>query len=193
MEREIISFANPAEFEAWLKENHTRTSGIWILHAKKGSERPSITYAEAVQCALCFGWIDGQKAKYDEQSWLQYFVKRKKNSIWSQINQKHVERLILEGRIQAPGLEAVEEAKRSGQWAAAYQPVSSREIPAELAKALADSPKAKAFFETLNSQNRFAFVFRVSSPKKEETRLKKVAECIRMLENGEMFYPQKEK
>ncbi len=193
MEREIISFEQASDFEAWLADHHTQTTGIWICIAKKGSAQQSVTYAEALDCALCYGWIDGQKAKYDEVSWLQYFTKRKKNSIWSQVNQKNVERLIAEGRMQASGLEAIEQAKLSGQWDKAYQPVSSREIPEDLARALAQNSKAKDFFDSLGSQNRFAFVFRLSTAKRAETRLKRLNEYIRMMENGEVFYPTPQK
>lgn len=191
MERETVSFDNAAQFESWLKQHHAQSPGIWLLIAKKGSNRKSITYPDALDSALCYGWIDGQKAKHDESSWLQYFTKRKKNSVWSQINQQHVERLIKMGRMQPSGLAAIEEAKRTGQWEAAYQPVSSREIPEEFAQALAKSSKAKTFFDSLNSQNRFAFIFRVSTAKRPETRQKRIIEFIRMLENGEVFYPAK--
>jgi len=190
LDREVIFFENQAQFELWLHDNHAQTTGIWILITKKGSERNSITYREALDSALCFGWIDGQKTKNDEHSWLQYFAKRKKKSLWSQVNQKNVERLMLEDRMRPQGLEAIDEAKRSGQWDAAYQPTRSREIPPELAMALEKHKKAKEFFETLNSQNRFAFVFRVITAKKEETKLRRVAEFIRMMENGEVFYPK---
>jgi uncharacterized protein YdeI (YjbR/CyaY-like superfamily) len=193
LEREIISFQRASDFEFWLEAHHTQATGIWIQIMKKGSGLPSITYQQALECALCFGWIDGQKAKQDGNSWLQYFSKRKKNSIWSQVNRKNSERLILEGRMQSPGAAAIEEAKRSGAWDAAYQPTRSREIPVELDEALAKSKKARDFFEALDSHNRFAFVFRVSTARKEETRLKRVNEYIRMMENREVFYPKKVK
>jgi uncharacterized protein YdeI (YjbR/CyaY-like superfamily) len=191
MDRVIVAFENAPQFEAWLEENHTQPTGIWLLIAKKASGRPSITYAQALECALCYGWIDGQKAKHDEGSWLQHFSRRKKDSIWSQVNQTNVARLIAEGRMQAQGLAAIEEAKQSGQWAAAYQPTKSREIPADLEVALAQSPKARAFFDTLGSQNRYAFVFRVSTAKRPETRAKRIVEFVQMMENGEVFYPKK--
>ncbi len=191
MERKIILFEKTADLETWLEKNHTQITGIWIRIAKKGSGLRSVTYAEALDCALCWGWIDGQKAKHDENSWVQYFVRRKKNSIWSQVNQKNVERLTAEGRMQAPGAEAIEEAKRSGQWEAAYQPTSSREVPEDLEKALNENKKAKDFFESLGSQNRFAFIFRLTTAKKAETRLKRLNEFLGMLERGEVFYPKR--
>jgi len=190
VEKEIVTFQSSRTFEDWLVLNHTRTTGIWIRISKKGAETPSITYAQALESALCFGWIDGQKAKYDETSWLQYFTRRKKSSLWSQVNRNHAERLITEGRMREPGLAAIEEAKRSGEWDAAYQPTKSRELPPELKDALEKSEKARQFFETLNSQNRFAFVFRTLTAKKQETKLKRVSEFIRMMENGEVFYPK---
>jgi len=193
VERDIVSFSTPAEFELWLEAHHGQATGIWILIAKKGSERPSISYKEALDCALCYGWIDGQKDRRDESSWLQHFSRRKRGSIWSQVNKKNVERLIEEGRMRAPGLAAIEEARRSGEWEAAYQATASRDIPPELEAALAKSRKARAFFETLNSQNRYAFVFRVSTAKKAETKQRRVEEFIRMMENGEVFYPKKAK
>jgi uncharacterized protein YdeI (YjbR/CyaY-like superfamily) len=189
--KEILEFQDPHSFESWLEAHHSQAAGIWILIAKKGSPRQTLSYAEALDCALCYGWIDGQKAKHDAESWLQYFTRRKKNSIWSQVNKANVERLVLEGRMKESGAAAVEEAKRSGQWDSAYQAISSRELPAELEQALARSRKARLFFEGLDSQNRYAFVFRVATAKKEETRLKRVDEFIRMMEHGEMFYPRK--
>ena len=191
MEKEIVAFESPSQFEDWLTLHHTQTTGIWIHIAKKGSGTKSISYAEALESALCFGWIDGQKSKHNENAWLQYFSPRRKKSIWSQVNKKNVERLIQEGRMRQQGLDVIEEAKNSGQWDVAYQPTRSRDIPPELEIALQNNKKAKDFFDTLNSQNRFAFVFRIITAKKEETKLKKVAEYIRMLENGEVFYPKK--
>jgi len=190
LERNIVSFEKPEDFEAWLEVHHPQDTGIWIQIAKKGTGRPSISYAEALDCALCFGWIDGQKAKHDENHWLQYFSKRKKNSIWSQINRENVGRLIELGRMRKPGELAVEEAKRSGQWDSAYQSSKNRAIPEDFEKALNTNKKAKEFFDSLGSQNRFAFVFRISTAKKVETRQKRLTEYIRMLENGEVFYPK---
>ncbi len=190
VERNIIAFETPTEFEKWLEAHHTQDTGIWIKIAKKGNDRMSITYPEALDCALCFGWIDGQKAKFDENYWLQYFSKRRKNSIWSQINRENVKRLIETGRMRKSGESAIEEAKKSGQWEAAYQSTKSREIPEDFEKALNSNKKAKDFFDSLGSQNRFAFVFRISTAKKAETRQKRLNEFIRMLENGEVFYPK---
>ena len=173
-----------------LEGHHTQVDGIWIRIAKKGVGLQSISYAEALDCALCFGWIDGQKAKHDENSWLQYFSKRRKNSIWSQVNRENIARLIESGRMRPPGEFAVEEAKKSGQWDSAYQPGKSREIPEDFEKALNSNEKAKDSFDSLDSQNRFSFAFRISTAKKAETRQKRLNEYIRMLENGEVFHPK---
>ena len=190
MERQIMTFTNPAQFDSWLEANGAHSAGVWLRIAKKGSGLESVSYAQALDCALCHGWIDGQKDKLDDKSWLQYFCKRKKTSLWSAINKQHIDRLAQAGLMRKAGLEAVEEAKVSGQWDRAYQAISSREIPAELETALRQNPKAREFFEALDSQNRFAFVFRVQTAKKPETNAKRVAEFMRMLENGEMFYPK---
>lgn len=188
-ERTMVSFADPAAFEAWLEEHHTQPTGVWLQIGKKGAA-PSVTYAQALDVALCWGWIDGQKAKLDEVSWLQYFCPRRKGSVWSQVNQGHVARLTAEGRMRPPGLAAIEDAKRTGQWDKAYQPTSSQDVPPALALALDQNPQAKAFFDTLDRQNRFAFIFRSTTPKKEQTRLRKVEEFVRMLEAGEVFFPK---
>jgi len=188
-ERTIVAFADPAAFEAWLEQHHTQTNGVWLQIAKKGYG-PSVTYAQALDAALCWGWIDGQKASHDETSFLQYFCPRRKGSVWSQINQGHVARLTEEGRLRRPGLAAIEEAKRTGQWDRAYQPARSQDLPPALAQALDENPRAHAFFDTLDRQNRFAFIFRCTTPQKEETRQRKVEEAVRMLEAGEVFYPK---
>ncbi|NNM66423.1 MAG: bacteriocin-protection protein [Spirochaetales bacterium] len=191
MERTIMSFETAADFEAWLEAHETQATGIWLLISKKGAEKKSISYAEALECALCFGWIDGQKAKQDESNWLQYFSKRKKNSLWSQVNRDKANKLLELGRLRASGKSALEEAKKSGRWDAAYQPMKSREIPQDLERALNSNQRAKDFFESLSSQNRFSFVFRIATAKKPEIREKKLKEFLRMLENGEVFHPQK--
>ena len=191
MERIIVSFERVADFEEWLEEHHDQNTGIWLLIAKKGSGRSSVTYQEALECALCYGWIDGQKAKHDDLNWLQYFSKRKKNSLWSQTNRDKVQVLRNLGRMKAPGEAAVEEAMKSGQWDSAYQPISSRAIPEDFEAALDSNKQAKAFFETLGSQNRYSFVFRISTAKNPETRKQKIADFVRMLENGEVFHPKK--
>lgn len=188
MQTSILALKHPDDWAVWLEENQSLSTGIWLQLAKKGSV--GITYAQALDIALCFGWIDGQKKGQDETTWLQYFAPRKRGSIWSQINQGHVKRLTEAGLMRPAGLAAVEAARASGEWDRAYQGQSNREVPPELQAALDRSPKAKEFFETLSSQNRFAFVFRVSTAKKPETRLKRAAQFVEMLEEHRVFYPK---
>lgn len=155
---------------------------------KKGANRPTVTYAEALDVALCYGWIDGQKKRGDEASWLQKFTRRGPRSIWSQINVGHVERLAREGRMKPPGLAAVEAAKGDGRWERAYSSSKTAEFPAEFLQALEQSPKAAAFFNTLNKANRYAFCFRLQTIKKPETRAKRVKEFVIMLEREEKWH-----
>lgn len=187
MTSEEQTFATAEAFSSWI-ESRQDADGAWIRMARKG--HPGITYTQALDVALCWGWIDGQKRSGDDASWWQYFAPRKKGSIWSQINRGHVARLTEAGLMKPAGLAAVEMAKVSGEWGRAYQAQSNREVPAELQAALDASPQAKAFFETISGQNRFAFVFRVSTAKKPETRVRKAAEFVAMMERGEVFYPK---
>ena len=181
-------FATPDDFAAWIEQQGAEPQGAWILMARPGTA--GVTYAQALEVALCWGWIDGQKRKGDETSWWQYFAPRKPGSIWSQINRQKALNLIAAGKMRPAGLAAVETAKRRGEWDRAYQPVSSREIPLELREALDRSPRAREFFDSLDSQNRFAFVFRTASAKKPETRLKRAAQFVEMLEEHQVFYPK---
>ena len=189
-EMERIEFATPGEFERWLEVHGATSPSIGLVLAKKGAPRTTVTYAEALEVALCHGWIDGGKGKLDDHFWVQNFSRRKPRSIWSQVNRDKALRLIEEGRMRPAGLAAIEAAQASGAWEAAYQPTRSRDIPEELDRALEASPKARAFFDTLDSRNRFAFVFRSTNAKKAETRIRRIEQFIRMLENGEVFYPK---
>ena len=184
-DRPELTFADSDTFAAWLAQK--APDGVWIRMARKG--HPGLTYAQALDEALCWGWIDGQKRSGDETSWWQYFAPRKAGSIWSQINRGHIARLTTEGRMRPEGMAAVEAAKASGEWDRAYQAQSNQEVPAELQQALDASPAAAAFFATLKGQNRFAFVFRVATAKKAETRVKRAAAFVAMMERGELFYP----
>lgn len=188
-EREIVAFESAAEWEAWLERNHERPVGVWVRIAKKESGLRSVSYAEALDGALCYGWIDGQKAKGDESWWLQYFCRRKPGSLWSKVNRTNVDRLSAAGRMRAPGLAAVERAKGDGRWDAAYQPAGSREVPPELARALEGNPAAAAFFESLRGQDRYAFVFRVATTKNEALRREKAERFAAMLARGETLRP----
>jgi uncharacterized protein YdeI (YjbR/CyaY-like superfamily) len=185
----MIQFKSAHEWESWLEENHGGSAGIWLQLAKKGSGIPSVTYDEAVEIALCYGWIDGQKKSYNESWWLQKFTPRGPQSLWSKINREKAEKLIESGRMKLAGLEAVRQAKANGQWEAAYDSPGRAGVPDDLQAALDGNPAAKAFFATLNRQNRYAILHRIQTAKKSETRAKRIAQFIRMLENHEKLYP----
>lgn len=185
----VLLCENQQDWEAWLEQNHDQSTGIRLQIAKKNSGLISVSYAEALDSALCYGWIDSRKEALDEKSWLQRFGPRGKNSIWSQVNREKVQRLTAEGRMKPSGLLAVETAMNNGRWEAAYEPQSRTVLPEELEAAFAEHPRAKEFYETLNRQNQYAISFRIQNAKKAETRKRKVEEFIRMLENGEKIYP----
>jgi uncharacterized protein YdeI (YjbR/CyaY-like superfamily) len=181
----IIAFATAAEFHHWLTRHHADHPGIWLKIAKKDSGIPTVTYAEALDEALCFGWIDGQKKTFDETAFLQKFTRRGKRSVWSKINVGHVARLEKEGRMMPDGLAAVDAAKADGRWDAAYDSSSNAEMPEDFLTALAQEPDAKAFFTTLNKTQRYSFFFRITTAKKPETRSRRIAEFVAMLKRGE--------
>jgi uncharacterized protein YdeI (YjbR/CyaY-like superfamily) len=181
----IIAFATATEFRHWLEQHHGDHPGVWIKLARKGSGIPSVTYAEALDEALCLGWIDGQKKSCDETAFLQKFTRRGPRSIWSKINVGHVARLEQAGRMKPAGLAAVAAARADGRWDAAYQSFSTAEMPEDFLAALAKEPKAKAFFETLNKTQRYGFFFRLATAKKPETRQKRIADFVAMLKRGE--------
>lgn len=183
-----LTFRSSAEFRSWLEENHAASDGIWLRIFKKDSGEKSITYAEALDQALCFGWIDGQKQSHDARSWLQKFTPRRAKSGWSKVNTEHVERLIKAGQMTRAGLEAVEAAKADGRWQAAYESPRNAEPPEDFLKALGKDKKAKAFFETLNKANVYAIVYRLQTAKKPETREKRVKTILEMLARGEKFH-----
>ena len=184
----ILPFASQQELADWLAENHDRSDGLWLKLAKKDADVPSVTYDEAVEVALCYGWIDSQKKGFDQSFWLQRFTPRKPKSIWSKVNREKVEQLIASSRMQAPGLAAVELAKQDGRWEAAYNSQSTIEPPEDLLAALDANPKAKAFFTTLDSANRYAILFRLQTARKAETREKRLRQFVEMLERGEKFH-----
>lgn len=185
----VVSFESREDWAAWLDRNHAASPGVWLRIGKKASGLRSVTYDEAVEAALCYGWIDGQKKTYDESSWLQKFTPRGRRSIWSKINREKVERLIADGRMRPAGLAEVERAKTDGRWDAAYDSARSATVPDDLRAALDASPRAKAFFSTLSGANRYAILFRVQTAKKPETRARRVREFVRMLERGEAPHP----
>jgi len=182
-----IEFETAETFETWLVENHDTLNGLWIKIFKKDSKKKTISYAEALDVALCYGWIDGQKQAFDEQSWLQKFCPRREKSIWSKVNIGHVERLTNEGRMRPAGLKAVEKAKANGNWEKAYDSPSKMTIPEDFLKEISKNKKAEAFFMSLNKTNLFSIGFRLQTAKKQETREKRMKEIIEMLAKGEKF------
>lgn len=184
----IIEFETAEAFETWLLENHDNSNGLWLKIFKKDSGKKTISYAEALDVALCYGWIDGQKQAYDEQAWLQKFCPRRAKSIWSKINIGHVERLINERRMRPAGLQAVERAKADGSWEKAYDSPTQMTIPEDFLKELSKNKKAEAFFMGLNKTNLFSIGFRLQTAKKQETREKRMKEIIEMLAKGEKFH-----
>lgn len=185
---EIVAFADAAAWEAWLAEHHTRPEGVWIRMAKKGSGIPSVTHSEAIDVALCWGWIDGQRKGLDATHFLQKFTPRRKRSLWSQVNIARVEALVAAGRMRAPGRAEVDAAKADGRWEAAYASQSTAEVPADLAAALEASPAAKACFESLSSANRYAVLWRLMTVKTAKGRAARLEKLVAMLEAGETFH-----
>jgi len=187
-EQPIIAFATAAEFRQWLTHHHSDHPGIWLKISKKASGIPSVNYAEALDEALCFGWIDGQKKTFDERTFLQKFTKRSKTSLWSKINVGHVERLEKEGRMKPAGLAAVDAAKADGRWEAAYHGSSAADMPEDFLTALEREPDAKGFFITLNKTQRYSFFFRITTAQKPETRRKRITDLVAMLKRGEKLH-----
>jgi uncharacterized protein YdeI (YjbR/CyaY-like superfamily) len=185
----ILPFASQAKWTEWLAKNHEKSAGLWLKIAKKDSGIATVTYAEALEVALCYGWIDGQKGSFDENYFLQKFTPRRPKSIWSKINVEKVEKLIKDGRMKPAGLKAIEAAKADGRWTKAYAGQKTMTVPEDFQSALNKSKKAKAFFETLNSVNRYAILFRIHNVKKAETRTRKIKQFIEMLERNEKIYP----
>lgn len=183
----IIEFKTAERFETWLEKNHKNPDGLWLKLFKKDSGKKSISYAEALDVALCYGWIDGQRRACDEQAWLQKFTPRRTKSIWSKINIGHAERLIDERRMRPPGLKAIEEAKTDGRWENAYDSPSKMTIPEDFLEELSKNKKAEAFFMGLNKTNLFSIGFRLQTAKKQETREKRMKEIIERLAKGEKF------
>ena len=188
-ERTTEQFAGPEDFRAWLREHHDTSAGIWMKLAKKGSGRTSITYDEAVEVALTFGWIDGQARPGDGTSYLQGFTRRRPQSPWSRRNRDRVEALIAAGAMEPGGLAEVERARADGRWDRAYDGPRTATPPADLLEALAARPAAREVFETLNRTNRYAILYRIQDAKRPETRARRIARFVDMLERGERPYP----
>ena len=187
-EQPELAFATPEAWEAWLAEHHAASDGVWIRFAKKGSGVPTVRYAEALDAALCFGWIDGQTKSVDETWYLQRFTPRRKRSMWSKRNREKVAALIEAGRMQPAGLAEIERAKADGRWDAAYDSPSKAKVPEDLQAALDASPAAAEAFGALNGVNRYAILHRVQTAKKPETRARRIAQFVAMLERGERIH-----
>ncbi|WP_457126797.1 YdeI/OmpD-associated family protein [Mucilaginibacter sp. HD30] len=183
-----ISFDSASTWEQWLAANHAASDGIGLRIFNKESGEETVTYAEALDEALCYGWIDGQKNKFDKDSWVQKFTPRRARSIWSKRNIEHVERLISENRMKAAGLKAFNEAKADGRLDAAYDSPSNAETPDDFLKLLKKNKKAKAFFDSLNKTNKYAITWRLQTAKKPETREKRMNIILEMLSNGQKFH-----
>lgn len=186
---ELRAFERPADWDSWLAKHHESSPGVWLRIAKAASGIPSVTYAEALEVALSYGWIDGQKQKHDASTWLQKFTPRGPRSIWSRINREKAEALIRDGRMHAAGLRAIERAKAGGLWDIAYDSQSRSTVPADLEAALRKNAKAKAFFATLNGANRYAILWRLQTAKQAETRARRLALFVSMLANGRTLHP----
>jgi uncharacterized protein YdeI (YjbR/CyaY-like superfamily) len=183
------SFKSSADFRQWLESNHAGSTGIWLRFFKKTSKEESLSYAQALDQALCFGWIDGQKKPFDAQSWLQRFTPRRPKSAWSKNNTEHIARLTTAGAMTAAGLAAVAAAKADGRWQAAYASQRNAGPPADFLKELGENKKAKAFFETLNKANVYAIVYRLQTAKKPETRARRMEVILAMMAQGKKFHP----
>ena len=184
----IVYAETPRKFEAWLGKNHAKSDGIWLAIAKKAGEAKSVTYVQAVEIALCWGWIDGQKQKLDDDHSLQRFTPRRPRSKWSKINVDRVARLVDEGRMRPPGQAEVDRAKADGRWADAYDAPSKMQVPEDFAAALAKNTKAAAFFETITAANRYAILWRIHDAKRAETRASRIEKFVDMLARGETLH-----
>ena len=184
----ILAFTDSAAFERWLEAQPEGSPGLWIKFAKSGSGIASVTKAEAIDSALCHGWIDGRLDRYDDKHWLVRFTPRKARSKWSQVNRTRATELIEAGRMRARGLAQIEAAKGDGRWEAAYAPASRAEVPPDLQAALDRSPAAAAFFATLTGANRYAILYRIGAVKRVETRARKIGEFVAMRERGETVH-----
>lgn len=185
----IIPFASAQGWEEWLDRHHAASGGLWLKIAKKGSGIETVTYAEALDIALSYGWIDGQKASFDDTYWLQKFTRRGPRSGWSKVNRAKALTLIESGRMKPAGLTAVEKAKADGRWDRAYDSQSTATVPDDLQRELDRNPDAAAFFATLDSTNRYAVLYRIQNAKRPETRARRIETFVEMLAQGEKLYP----
>jgi uncharacterized protein YdeI (YjbR/CyaY-like superfamily) len=187
----VLPFETAAAFERWLAKQHRSATVVWIKHAKKGTGMASITWSEAVDVALCYGWIDGQSKSLDDRHFVQRYTPRRGASVWSKLNRERVARLIAAGRMQSAGLAEIERAKADGRWEAAYDSPKTAAVPEDLARALAKRPAAKAAFATLDATNRYAILHRLMTAKQPETRARRLATFVEMLEAGKTLHPRR--
>ncbi len=188
-EMPVMLFKSQKAWTTWLDKNHAKSSGLWLQIAKKTGNLKSVSYAEAVEVALCYGWIDGQGKGLDESAYLQKFTPRGPRSIWSKINRAKAEELIKSGRMKPEGLAAIEQARKTGQWDGAYDSHRTASVPDDFQAELDKNPKAQAFFNTLDSGNRYAILFRLQTARTAETRARRIEQFIRMLEKHEKIHP----
>ena len=184
----VLECASITEWEAWLEHNHASESEVWLRFAKKGSKAVTVLRTEALEVALCYGWIDSQARSQDEDYWLQRFTPRSRRSKWSKINCEAVEALIRAGKMRPAGMAAVKAAQADGRWDAAYAPPSTIELPEDLLDALKKNSRAEAFFQTLDAQNRYAILYRIQDAKRPETRARRIEKFVGMLERGERIH-----
>ena len=184
-----LRFDTPADWERWLESWHQRSSGVWLALVKKGADVPGLSYAEALDGAICFGWIDGQKAALDERFWLQRFTPRRPRGRWSQINRARADELAVAGRMRPAGAAQVEQAKLDGRWEAAYAGQRTAVVPEDLSAALAANPAAREFFATLDSANRYAILYRIDEAKRPLTRARRIERYVAMLAARETIHP----
>jgi uncharacterized protein YdeI (YjbR/CyaY-like superfamily) len=185
----IISFGSQHEWEEWLAENHATSSGLWLKIAKKGSGIQTVSHAEALDVALCYGWIDGQRDKLDADFFLQRFTPRTSRSRWSKINCGKATKLIEHGQMKGAGLREVERARADGRWDAAYEGQSTATVPDDLQRELELNDRARAFFSTLDSRNRYAILYRLQDARNPETRARRLKKFVEMLNEGQKIYP----
>ena len=184
-----LLFEDQNDWAGWLAENYAASTGVWLKLAKKAAGLQSVSYEEALETALCYGWVDSQKRSYDETAWLQRFSPRGAKSIWSKINCQKAEDLIRAGRMKPAGLAAVERARQDGRWDAAYDSQRTSVVPADLQEELDNNEAAQAFFDTLDSVNRYAILFRIQTAKKPETRARRIEQFVQMLARHEKLHP----
>ena len=188
LDLEIISFETAADWENWLDQNHNVSNGIWLRMFKKDSGRKTVYYPEALDGALCHGWIDGQRKSFDDESFIQRFTPRRPRSLWSKINIGHVERLHQTGKMRPGGVAAVKAAKADGRWHAAYDGPKRAEIPTDFLAAVAKNKRALAFFKTLNKTNQYSIAWRLQTARKPEIREKRLKAIVEMMKKGEKFH-----